>query len=64
MSAKFPILERGCRIEIPAPRNGRPGYRWVEGWTVRYSETRVSLPMRRNEALEELARAKRETATN
>lgn len=60
MSEKFPILERACDLEIPCPKNGRPGYRWVQGWIVRYSETRASLPMRRNEALGELARAKRE----
>jgi hypothetical protein len=23
-----------CRIEVPAPRNGRPGYRWTTGYLV------------------------------
>lgn len=39
----FPRLERGCSIEVPAPRDGRPGYRWVQGWCVVYSATRRSM---------------------
>lgn len=63
MPAKFPILERAhYNLEVPCTVKGRPSYRWVEGWIVRYSETRVSLGMPRNEALYELARAKREAA--
>jgi hypothetical protein len=46
----YPMIERGPDIEVPRPRNGRPGYTWVPGWIVRYSETRVSIPVRLNEA--------------
>lgn len=44
-------IERGDLIEIGAPRNGRPGYRWVQGWRIRYSPSRVSQSMRRTEAV-------------
>lgn len=50
MKEQFPRLERGPLIEVSAPRRGRPGYQWVQGWIVRYSESRVSMPMRYNEA--------------
>ena len=50
MSATKPTLERGPDIEVPRPRRGRPGYARVTGWVVRYSPTRVSMPMRLNEA--------------
>ena len=56
-----PFVSRAtCNIEVGAPRNGRPGYRWVQGWQVNYAPGRVSIPMRRSEAYallrEELAR--------
>ena len=47
-----PFISRAtCDIEVPSPRNGRPGYRWVQGWVVNYAPGRISLPMRRAEAL-------------
>lgn len=57
LAKPFPKLEKGERIEIPAPRNGRPGYRWVQGWIVCYAEHRTSIPMRHKEARNEYARA-------
>lgn len=54
---KYPHIERGPDIEVGAPRNGRPGYRWVGGWVVRYSPSRVSTPMRLREARELLHQA-------
>lgn len=47
---KLPTLERGPNIEIGAPRNGRPGYRWVQGWIVRWGPSHTTAPMRLNEA--------------
>ncbi|QOR55740.1 MAG: hypothetical protein YHS30scaffold667_36 [Phage 65_10] len=46
----YPLLERSTDVEVPSPRRGRPSYRWVTGWVVRYSESRVSTPMRYREA--------------
>jgi hypothetical protein len=47
---KYPRLERaGHDIEVPAPRRGRPGYRWVTGWVVK-REYATSIPMRLREA--------------
>ena len=45
----YPI-ERGPLIEVGRPRNGRPGYAWVQGWVVRYSATCTSIPLRYNDA--------------
>lgn len=28
------IMKRGTLMEVPRPRNGRPGYAWIQGWTV------------------------------
>lgn len=47
---EYPRLERACLIEVSKPRNGRPGFAWVQGWKVRYSETRESVPMRLSDA--------------
>ena len=47
----FPRIERAEMIEVGAPRKGRPGYRWVQGWHVRYSDNRATMAMRRAEAL-------------
>lgn len=44
----FPRIERSCLIEVPNPR--RIGYVWVQGWIVRYSPSRTSIPMRLHEA--------------
>lgn len=31
----YPRIERApYRVEVPRPRNGRPGYAWVQGWRV------------------------------
>jgi hypothetical protein len=39
-------------VEIGAPINGRPGYRWVRGWEVKSPQTgRYSTPMRYRDAL-------------
>lgn len=54
----YPRLERGPMIEVPSPRNGRPGYRWVDGWIVRFSESRTSTPVTLKEAREWLQAAK------
>lgn len=62
MAQEFPKIERGCNIEVPHCRNGRPGYRWVQGWVVRYSKDRVSLPMRLNEARDYLREVLKGTA--
>lgn len=61
-----PFVSRAtCDIEVGAPRNGRPGYRWVQGWQVNYAPGRVSTPMRRADAFallrEELNRTQKET---
>ncbi len=32
-------MRKGARIEVPHCRNGRPGYRWVQGWQVWNPET-------------------------
>ena len=60
LAKPFPKLEKDVQIEVPAPRNGRPGYRWAQGWIVRYAEHRTSMPMRLMEARNEYARAVRE----
>jgi len=52
--AKYPRMEKYCDIEIPYCRNGRPGYKWVQGWIIRYSESRISTPVRYHEALDML----------
>lgn len=55
----YPRIERaGFDIEIPHVRNGRPGYKWVTGWVVRFSESRVSLAMAHRAALDYLAELK------
>lgn len=54
METTYPRAERACAIEVPRVTRGRPGYRWVQGWRIRYSETRVSEPMRRSEAAQML----------
>ncbi len=54
----FPRMERACLIEVPAPRNGRPGYRWTQGRVIHYSENRVSMPVQFSEAKSMLAQAK------
>lgn len=51
METKYPRVERGPAIEVPRLTRGRPSYRWVQGWQIRHSETRVTTPMRRAEAL-------------
>ncbi len=58
MESRYPWIERSCMIEIPAPRRGRPGYRWVQGWIVRYSPDRTSMPMRRYEAINAMREAR------
>lgn len=55
---KYPRLERGPSIEVPRSRNGRPGYAWVQGWVVLYSEKRQSIPYRLNDARDLLRKAK------
>ncbi len=51
MKTDYPRIERAEHsIEIPSTRNGRPGYRFVQGWIVRYSMHRSSLAMRYREA--------------
>lgn len=55
----YPIIERaGFDIEIPHVRNGRPGYKWVTGWVVRFSESHVSLAMAYLVAIGYLAKLK------
>jgi hypothetical protein len=34
MSTVYPFMQRAGMIEVGAPRNGRPSYRWVQGWEV------------------------------
>ena len=51
METTFPRVERGPAIEVSRLTRGRPSYRWVLGWQIRHSETRVTTPMRRAEAL-------------
>lgn len=59
MKTDYPRIERAPhQIEIPHVLNGRPGYKWVEGWIVRYSLHRVSTPMRYQEALDLLIEEK------
>lgn len=63
MNPTYPYMMRAtCNIEVGAPRNGRPGYRWVQGWVVRYGPDRESIPLRRADAVNELrlARATKE----
>lgn len=50
MAPEFPRIERGPMIEVPRPIKGRPSYAWVQGWIVRYSPDRVSMPVRLSEA--------------
>lgn len=62
MKTEYPRIERAQhKIEIPSNRNGKPGYRFVQGWIVRYSVHRASLPMQYREAqgllIEERAKA-------
>lgn len=59
MKTDCPRIERAEHsIEVPSPRNGKPGYRFVQGWVVRYSLHRASIPMRYREA-QELLREER-----
>lgn len=48
--ARYPRIVESGRIEVAAPRNGRPGYRWVTGWAIEYSATHRTVPMRLAEA--------------
>ena len=41
-----------------APAQRAPGYRWVQGWIVRYGPDRESLPMRRRDAIVALREAR------
>ena len=41
---EYPRLEKNGEVEVPRLRKGRPGYVWVQGWSVHYSPTRVSTP--------------------
>lgn len=55
----YPRLERApFQIEVGAPRRGRPGYRWVQGWIVKFNPQLESTAMRRNEALSVYQEAK------
>lgn len=46
------FLRPGFRVEVPYSRNGRPGYRWVQGWQVLNPETgHWSVDVRRSDAL-------------
>lgn len=47
---------RPVRMEIPAPRKGRPGYRWVEGYQVVINGREMSPYMRKREARDFAAR--------
>lgn len=39
----YPMLQRApFDIEVPCVRNGKPGYRWAQGWNVIYHSKRVS----------------------
>ncbi len=59
MNQTFPYMMRAaCNVEVGAPRNGRPGYRWVQGWVVRYGPDRESVPMRRRDAVAALREAR------
>jgi hypothetical protein len=53
-----PVLRRGAGIEVPTTRNGRPRYRWVQGWFIDYGHGRVSTLMRLAEARAVLREAK------
>ena len=44
------MLRRTYDIEVTAPRNGRPGYRWATGWTYTTPKGKESIGMRLNEA--------------
>jgi hypothetical protein len=55
----YPCMERDCMIEVGAPRRGRPSYRWVQGWVVHYAPGRRSIPLRYNDARNELHRVKK-----
>lgn len=57
----FPRLERGHMIEVARMVKGRPSYVWVQGWVIRYSETRTSMEMRYQEARTVLAAYKEES---
>lgn len=54
----YPRMVRDCQIEIPCIRDGRPGYKWVQGWTVEYSQHHRTIPMRYKEARLVLKEAK------
>lgn len=59
MKTEFPRIERAqYGIELAHTYKGRPHYRWVQGWIVRYSLHRVSTAMRYREALELLREEK------
>lgn len=47
----YPALVRGPRIEVGCVRRGRPGYRWVQGWVVKFGPDRESIPVCLQEAL-------------
>lgn len=56
---EYPRLERGPLIEIPKLVNGRPSYKWVQGWIVKYSEMRESTPEKYNDAKQLLVNIER-----
>ncbi len=59
MNQTYPYMMRAtCNVEVGAPRNGRPGYRRVQGWIVRYGPDRESSPMRRRDAIVALREAR------
>lgn len=58
----YPMIERACMLEIPRPKNGRPSYVWVQGWKVRYSADRESMPLRLADARALLAEERSKTA--
>lgn len=56
---EYPYMVRSTSpVEVGSPRNGRPGYRWVQGWIVVFSDTRTSQPERYRDAQDTLRWAK------
>ena len=50
MARPLVLLRRTYDLEVPAPRNGRPGYRWVTGWTYTTPTGAEAIGMRLHEA--------------
>lgn len=51
MTPRYPYMQRATHnIEVGRPRNGRPGYVWVQGWIVVMSPNRQTMAMRYREA--------------